>query len=217
MGVPAAGDGLREWGDLLAPLAGVAAAGRVEAAARDALGAARGSGSARLEPGGCGFPQSPGKKGGRHTGKNPTDKGKPGSKQHVISDAQGVPLASRLTAANVHDSMVFEPMLDAVPPLKTGRRGRPRRRPDKAHADKGYDYRKCRDACRRRGIKHRIARRGVESKEKLGRHRWVIERTFAWLARYRRLTIRYERLPAMHHAFLHLGCALICLNFLLRF
>ena len=63
-------------------------------------------------------------------------------------------------------------------------------------------------------IKHRIARRGIESKEKLGRHRWVIERTLAWLARYRRLTIRYERLPAMHQAFLHIGCALICLNFL---
>lgn len=109
---------------------------------------------------------------------------------------------------------MFEPMLDAIPPLKTGRHGRPRRRPEKAHGDKAYDYRKCRDACRRRGIKHRIARRGIESKEKLGRHRWVIERTLAWLARYRRLTIRYERLPAMHHAFLHLGCALICLNFL---
>ncbi|MGH7717263.1 MAG: transposase, partial [Gemmatimonadaceae bacterium] len=81
----------------------------------------------------------------------------------------------------------------------------------------GYDYQRCRAACRRRGIKHRIARKGVESTETLGRHRWVIERTLAWLARSRRLTIRYERLPAMHQAFLHLGCALICLNFLQRF
>ena len=122
-----------------------------------------------------------------------------------------------MTAANVHDSRMLEPMLDAIPPIRTHRRGRPRRRPDKLHGDKGYDYRRCRDACRRRHIKHRIARKGIESKEKLGRHRWVIERTFAWLARYRRLTIRYERLPAMHHAFLHLGCALICLNFLQGF
>lgn len=135
----------------------------------------------------------------------------------MISDAQGIPLASRLTAANVHDSMMFAPMLDAIPPLRTGRRGRPRRRPEKADADKGYDYRKCRTACTRRHIKHRIARRGIESKAKLGKHRWVIERTFAWLTRFRRLTIRYERLAAMHHAFLHLGCALICLNFLQRF
>ena len=122
-----------------------------------------------------------------------------------------------MTAANVHDSRMLEPMLDAIPPLKTGRRGRPRHRPEKLHADKGYDYRRCRDACRQRGIKHRIARKGIESKDRLGRHRWVIERTHAWLARNRRLMIRYERLPAMHQAFLHLGCALICLNFLERF
>lgn len=129
----------------------------------------------------------------------------------------GIPLVVALTAANVHDSRLLEPLVDAIPPLRTGRRGRPRRRPDKLHADKGYDYRRCRDACRRRKIKHRIARKGIESKEKLGKHRWVVERTIAWLARYRRLTIRYERLAAMHRAFLHLGCALICFNYLQRF
>jgi transposase len=112
---------------------------------------------------------------------------------------------------------MLEAMLEAIPPLRTGRRGRPRRRPAKLHADKGYDYRRCRDACRRRNIKHRIARKGIESKEKLGRHRWVIERTLAWLARKRRLTIRYERLVATHRAFLYLACALICLNYLQRF
>ena len=121
-----------------------------------------------------------------------------------------------MTAANVHDSRMLEPLLDAIPPLRTGRRGRPRRRPDKLHGDKGYDYRRCRAACRRRHVRHRIARKGVESKEKLGRHRWVVERTMAWIARYRRLTIRYERLVAMHRAFLHLGCALICWNCLTR-
>ena len=131
-------------------------------------------------------------------------------------DAHGVPLASEVTAANLHDSHMLAPMLDAIPPLRTRRRGRPRRRPAKLHADKGYDYRRCRDACRCRHVKHRIARRGRESTERLGRHRWVVERTFAWLARYRRLTIRYERLVAMHRAFLHLGCALICLNYLTR-
>jgi transposase len=53
-----------------------------------------------------------------------------------------------------------------------------------------------------------------ESSEKLGRHRWVVERTLAWLAKYRRLTIRYERREDIHEAFLHLGCSLICLNYL---
>jgi transposase len=51
---------------------------------------------------------------------------------------------------------------------------------------------RCKGALRRRGIKSRIARKGIESSEKLGRHRWVVERTLAWLAKYRRLTIRYE-------------------------
>ncbi len=100
--------------------------------------------------------------------------------------------------------------------MRTGRRGRPRRRPAKLHADKGYDYRRCRDACIRRGIKHRIARKGVERKDRLGRHRWVVERTLAWLVRYRRLAVRYDRRLAMHRAFLHLACALICFNYVRR-
>lgn len=59
-------------------------------------------------------------------------------------------------------------------------------------------------------MKHRIARKGVESGKRLGRHRWTVERTLAWLARYRRLTIRYERLVAVHRRLLCLACALIC-------
>jgi transposase len=100
--------------------------------------------------------------------------------------------------------------------VRAGRRGRPRRRPAKLHADKGYDYRRCRDECVTRWVKHRIARNGIESKTHLGRYRWVVERTLAWLAPFRRLTIRCERLVAMHRAFLHLGCALICWNHLMR-
>lgn len=118
-----------------------------------------------------------------------------------------------LTAANVHDSTVFEELLDAIEPIKRPR-GRPRKRPKKLHADKAYDDKKCKEALRRRGIKIGIARKGVESSEKLGRHRWVVERTLAWLAKYRRLTIRYERRDDIHEAFLSLGCSLICLNYL---
>jgi transposase len=119
-----------------------------------------------------------------------------------------------LTEANVHDSRVFEDLLDGIDPIK-GARGRPRRRPEKLHADKGYDPRKCREVLKRRGIKSRIARKGKESSERLGRHRWVVERTLAWIARYRRLVVRYERRAKIHEAFLHLGCSLICLNYLL--
>ena len=153
-------------------------------------------------------------KGGERIGKNPTDRGKPGSKRHLVSDRKGVPLTVALTAPNAHDSKVFEELLDGIEPIKHPGRGRPRKRPEKLHADKGYDFPRCRKALRRRGIKGRIARRGVESGEKLGRHRWVVERTLAWLARYRRLSVRYERRSDIHEAFLHLGCLLICLNHL---
>lgn len=118
-----------------------------------------------------------------------------------------------LTAANVHDSVVFEELVDGIEPIK-GPRGRPRKRPEKLHADKAYDAKRCRAALGRRGIKVRIARKGIESSERLGKHRWVVERTLAWFSKYRRLTIRYERRDDIHEAFLSLGCSLICLNHL---
>jgi len=82
---------------------------------------------------------------------------------------------------------------------------------------KAYDHRRCRRECRARGITPRIARRGKESSQHLGRHRWVIERAFAWLARFRRLTIRYERRGDLHLALTTLACAIICLRQLRRF
>jgi Transposase DDE domain len=97
------------------------------------------------------------------TGANPVDRGKPGSKYHLLIDAGG--LAVGLSAANTHDSQLLEELVDAVPAVigPRGRPGRPRRRPAKLHADKGYDYPGCRRVLRRRGITPRIARRGVES------------------------------------------------------
>jgi transposase len=130
-----------------------------------------------------------------------------------VVERRGIPLAVMLTGANQHESTVFEALLDRIPPIKRPR-GRPRQRPDKLHADKAYDIPRCRRALHRRHIKVRIARKGIESSKRLGRHRWVVERTLAWLAKYRRLTIRYERRADIHEAFLHLGCALICLNYL---
>jgi transposase len=134
-----------------------------------------------------------------------------------VVDAQGIPLVVQLTGAHVHDSMVFAQLLDAIPALKGCGPGRPRSRPDKLHADKGYDYPTCRRACHARGIRPRIARRGMESKTRLGRHRWVVERTFSWWNRQRRLVIRYDRCAAHYEGFLHLACALICWNYLMRF
>jgi transposase len=155
------------------------------------------------------------KRGGELVGPNPTDRGKPGTKRHLFTDATGLPLAVLVTGANVHDCKVFEELLDAVPPVK-GRRGRPRKRPEKLHADKGYDFPFCRRALHRRRIKVRIARRGKDSSSRLGRRRWVIERTLAWLSSYRRLTVRYERRADIHEAFLQLACSLVCLGRLRR-
>jgi transposase len=129
-----------------------------------------------------------------------------------VIDATGLPLAVELSAANTHDSQLLEPMVDAVPAIigPRGRPGRPRRRPAKLHGDKGDDDPTCRRMLRRRGITPRIARRGVESSQRLGRHRWKVERSLAWLLANRRLTVRYERRADILTAFLHLACALIC-------
>src|SRR5918997_6783289 len=90
----------------------------------------------------------PCQKGGPKTGANPTDKGKAGSKRHLVSDRGGIPLAVVLSGANVHDSKVLEEAVDSIEPIKRprGRPGRPRKRPEKLHADKGYDFGRCRKA-----------------------------------------------------------------------
>jgi transposase len=109
------------------------------------------------------------------------------------SCSRGLPLAARHTAASLNDSKVLEEMVDTIEPIRRPR-GRPRKRPQKLHADKAYDAKKCREVLPKRGIKARIARRGKECSEKLGRYRWwVVERTLSWLNRYRRLKVRYER------------------------
>jgi IS5 family transposase len=121
-----------------------------------------------------------------------------------------------LSAANAHDAQLLEAMVDAIPPVKgpPGRPSRPRKRPAKLHGDKAYDSARCRRALRRRGIMPRIARRGIEPSQKLGRYRWVVERSLAWLVGHRRLGVRYERRADMLQAFLHLACTLVCLRVL---
>ena len=90
-----------------------------------------------------------------------------------------------------------------------GRVGQPRR-PVRLYADKAYDFSRCRRALRARGITARIARPGVQPSQRLGRHRWKVERTIAWLLEHRRLQVRYERLAAVLNGLLLLACALMC-------
>lgn len=135
-------------------------------------------------------------------------------------DGQGIPLALCLTGAQVHDSRV------ALPTLKRIRVGR-RKRPQGLAADKAYDSRPLRQALRRRGIRASIPQRHYRHRRKRGRpplqdprldkHRWVVERTFAWLNnRFRRLRVRYERLASTYYALCALACIMLCLQVVLK-
>jgi transposase len=150
---------------------------------------------------------------GQKTGPNPTDRAKLGSKRHLICDGQGVPLAIQLTGANRNDSQQALALVDAIPPLQ-GVLGRPRHRPDSVLGDRGYDAAAIRQGLRERGIVPLLAMRNSEHGSGLGRWRWVVERSFAWLNQFRRLRIRYEKRADIHEAFLALGCILICWKFL---
>jgi len=144
-------------------------------------------------------------------GTNPVDRGKPGSKLHLVCDGGGLPLTAAVTAANVADTSMFQAVLDDVPPIRTPS-GRRRTRPGKVHTDKAYDSGANRAYLRRRGIRPRIARRGVESSVRLGRHRWRIERASSWLSCFRRLQVRWDRDAERWFAFVLLACAVVCFN-----
>jgi len=160
------------------------------------------AGDRRLEP-------DPGEKGGSETGPSPVDRGRPGSKHHLLVDGSGLPLAYSLTGGNRNDVTQLIPLVEAVPAV-AGLPGRPRRRPESVIADRGYDHDKYRRLLRQRGIKPVIARCRTEHGSGLGRYRWVVERTFAWLHNFKRLLVRYERRAEMHEALLALGCCLVC-------
>jgi transposase len=144
-------------------------------------------------------------------GRNPVDRGKPGSKLHLVCDGGGLPLTAAVTAANVNDTIMFQAVLDDVPPIRTPS-GRRRTRPGKVDADKAYDSGANRAYLRRRGIRPRIARRGVESSARLGRRRWRIERALSWLSCFRRLQVRWDRDAGRWFAFVLLACAVVCCN-----
>nr|WP_107393290.1 IS5 family transposase [Streptomyces agglomeratus] len=146
---------------------------------------------------------------GSKTGRSPVDRGRSGSKHHLLTDATGIPLAATLTGGNRNDVTQFIPLLQAVPPVR-GKRGRPRRRPDTVLGDRGYDHDKYRRLAWALGVKPVIARRGVPHGSGLGTDRWVVERTFAHPHWFRRLRIRWEVRDDIHEAFLSLACSLIC-------
>ncbi len=132
--------------DLLAALAGLDRSGSVGAPPAGVAGPARAGRAERLVARQHATASASRRQKGAKTGPNPTDRGKRGSKYHVLIEGTGIPLAAVLTAANVNDTTMLEAVLDAVLPIH-GRRGAPRRRPAKLHADKGYASKKNRAAC----------------------------------------------------------------------
>jgi IS5 family transposase len=117
-----------------------------------------------------------------------------------VTDARGVPLVAHVTAANVNDITHLDALVADLPDVLQG--------------DRGYDSQPHRDRLAARGIVAIFGRRRTSHGRGLGVFRWVVERTLAWLHRFRRPAVRYERHDRVHHAFLTLGCALICWNYL---
>jgi transposase len=195
--------------DRASPARGVAIGGGVGASSPRVVASLERGGPDRLVGGGrrrrpcsCAF-------GGLHTGPSPVDRARTGSKHHLITDANGIPLAITLTGGNRNDVTRLLPLIDGVGPVR-GKRGRPRKHAQRVLADRGYDHDKYRRELRKRGIKPVIARRNTEHGSGLGKERWVVERTFAWLHNLRRLRTRYERSAELHLAFMLLGCAVVC-------
>jgi len=120
-------------------------------------------------------------------------------------------LAWSATGANRNDVTQMLPLLDAIPHVQ-GATGRPRHRPDRLIADRGYDHDKYRRLLRARGIRHSIARRQTDHGSGLGRDRWVVERTISHLHNKRRLLVCTDRTKATHDALLSLAACLLCYN-----
>jgi transposase len=212
MGRPPTGDGLRFGNDLLATSTRLAEGRSMGEAPRRPPGQAQRRRPPGLEPNGDRLVLRSTCRERGATGPNPTDRRRSGSKHHLVVEGQGNPLHAILTAANRHDVTQLLPLIDGIKPVR-GRVGHPRRRPDRVFADRTYDSEPHRQALRDRGIRPYLAKRRTKHGSGLGKHRWVVERTFAWLHQFRRLRERYERRADIHEAFLKIGCALITWRF----
>src|SRR5215469_5389887 len=146
------------------------------------------------------------------SGKNPTDRGRPGVKQHVLVDANGVPLAGDITPANIPEIKELLPLVDSCGPLDEIEE--PQRVPDKMYGDPAYDSEPHRQELRERGIAPELAKRNTEHGSGLGVYRWVVERTISWLHGFRKMRLVTEKTEEMKFAFFNLAQALICFRFL---
>ena len=148
------------------------------------------------------------KRGGELTGPNPTDRAKKGTKYHIAVTADGLPVACAATAANVHDTLMFERLFLAAFAVMA--------RITSVFADKGYDAERHRELCRDFGAEPHIHKRGQPHGSGLGQRRWPVERSNAWLLENKRLALRYDRLGFIVQALLQAACLFLVAGKLAR-
>ena len=143
-------------------------------------------------------------------GKNPTDRGKPGTKQSVLVDEQGGPLGCVIAGANVNDHLLLEATIEAV---VVERPEVTEEAPQHLCLDKGYDNKGSREVAGRHGytahvrpIKEEAAK---EYPPDAKPRRWVVERTLGWLSKCRALLVRYDKHDFNYLGLLQLACGLI--------
>jgi transposase len=148
-------------------------------------------------------------RGGDLTGpNNPTERGKRGTRYHLATTGDGVPVARAATAANVSDTLLFERLF--LTAFAVAARIRT------VFADEGYDAEPHRDLCRAFGAEPRLHRRGRPRGSGLGRRRWPVERSHAWLLENKRLALRYDRLGVIVQALLQAACLFLVAGRLAR-
>jgi transposase len=165
----------------------------------------------------CGWELRPGENRGAQVGK--TKRGK-GTKWLVLVAGTGTPLGAYLDAASPAAVTRLEQTLDTVAVGQPGKLGRPRQRPERLLADRGYDSNPLRARLARRGIEPIIPARANHQRAthqdgrtlRRYRRRWMVERTFAWLGHVRHLVVRYERRITVYAGFFHLASALLTLR-----
>jgi transposase len=144
------------------------------------------------------------KRGGELTGPNPTDRGKAGTKYHVVVSTDGLPLGAMPSAANVHDTRLF-PHLLRLAQVVCAAIGR-------LYADAAYDSAANRGLCLRDGIQPHIRQVGEPHGSGLGAVRCVVEHDCAWLLANKRLDRRQDRLRRVILALLTAACIFIVAN-----
>jgi transposase len=144
------------------------------------------------------------KHGGELTGPNPTDRGKAGTKYHVVVATDGIPLGVIPSAANVHDTRLFLHLL-RLAQVVCAAIGR-------LYADAAYDSADNRSLCLRDGIEPHIRKVGEPHGSGLGSVRCVVEHDCAWLLANKRLDRRQDRLGRVILALLTTACIFVIAN-----